>query len=675
MTRGIGIALAVAALLTIAGIAMVVATRQAGVPLAEVELTFVIPLVAAVVTTTGSAAWLAVRGERGIARGLGAVGAGLVLYLLLSAASAWYAGALGMRDALAVALVTVSPLWYVVGMVALAVTFVAVRDRLAAVARSRLHGYAVAMGVAAALTIVLGAAFTAVSDPVQYAGVGPPVPVPAPVGEAIGWAVTIPWMLGVLLAPVLLWRAVPGSVGHRRARLALAAASSLVPLCAIVLCVLGGRLAFEAGLLAPAAAESALGVAYGAAFLFTPLGIAAAVGSTTSWVTSAAPRITAAAVTGTLGALAAMVIVFLGSLLGGRLDEGGPVPVVIGTLVMAGALVPVHRALVRALTLRMDPARAAAARLVRAGDPDLRTSPGVAAQHILCVALADPTARLLLLRPDGRGWADPSGEPVADPGPHGHPITGPAGTPHAFLELAGDPENAAGAVAEIATLVELAVLELAVRDHTRTIEAERARAEEAATTERRRLERDLHDGAQGRLLALALQLRIAQRTITDGEAQLVLTDTVDGLRAAIDELRTLAAGTAPDLLARGGLPRALADLTGRVPLPIALSLPRERLPGGTEAVAYLVICEAITNALKHAGASAIEVDVTVHERAAEGSVAVIEVRDDGRGGADLRAGTGLRGLAERVGAAGGQFVVSDRDPHGTRLEATLPCAP
>ncbi|MFC7040383.1 sensor histidine kinase, partial [Nonomuraea rubra] len=246
---------------------------------------------------------------------------------------------------------------------------------------------------------------------------------------------------------------------------------------------------------------------------------------------------------------------------------------------------------------------------------------------------------------------------TAPPPPPGAVLIGA----HAYLVHQGEAVDAYGGADEVAELVERAVLQAAVRDHG-------GRAEAAAAEERRRLERDLHDGVQGRLLALALELRMARRRLRDAEAQLVLTDATDSLAAAIEELRALSTGNVPETLSRHGLRAALSELTGRIPVPVALNVPEARLPPPIESVAYLVVCEAVTNALKHAGAATIEVDVRL-----DGGCARVSVTDDGSGGADLRAGSGLRGLYERVQAVGGRLVAGDRRPSGTALEATLPC--
>jgi signal transduction histidine kinase len=315
---------------------------------------------------------------------------------------------------------------------------------------------------------------------------------------------------------------------------------------------------------------------------------------------------------------------------------------------------------VRVLLLRSEPERARAATLLR--EVGQRSDPGATAQNILREALADPSALLLVELPNAT-WVDVEGNQVS----RDRPAT-TAEDHRIVLVHSAAVVNARGALDEVAPLLGQAVLEATIRDQSGRLAAEHDRAEVAAATERRRLERDLHDGVQGRLLALALDLRMAQRDLSDASAQLVLSDATTALTSAIGELRALAAGSTPELLSREGLRAALTDLTRRMPLPVALTTSAGRLPAQVEIVAYLVVCEAITNTMKHADATMVSVEVRV-----ESEVAVVVVSDDGRGGADLRAGTGLRGLSERVSSAGGTLVVSDRRPTGTTLEVTIPC--
>jgi PAS domain S-box-containing protein len=198
------------------------------------------------------------------------------------------------------------------------------------------------------------------------------------------------------------------------------------------------------------------------------------------------------------------------------------------------------------------------------------------------------------------------------------------------------------------------------------LRASRARIVEAADAERRRVERDLHDGAQQRLVSLAMALRLAQ--LRHPELRETLETVSAELRLALAELRDLARGIHPAVLSEQGLGTALEALAMRTPLPVRLTCPDERLPAGLEAAAYYVVAEALTNTLRHAAATRAVVTV----RARPGRVTV-EVSDDGVGGACEQDGSGLRGLRDRVAAAGGRMLVDSPPGGGTRLAAELPC--
>jgi PAS domain S-box-containing protein len=203
------------------------------------------------------------------------------------------------------------------------------------------------------------------------------------------------------------------------------------------------------------------------------------------------------------------------------------------------------------------------------------------------------------------------------------------------------------------------------------LRASRARIVAAGDEARRRLERNLHDGAQQRLVSLSISLRLAQAK-ADGdptETKRLLEQASDDLAQALDELRELARGIHPVVLTDRGLAAALETLVARAPVPVELHTPEERLPGPIEAAAYYVIAEAVTNAVKHATPSAINVSVT----APNGHV-LVEISDDGVGGADPAAGTGLSGLADRVAALDGILRVESA-AGGTRVLADIPIGP
>jgi signal transduction histidine kinase len=199
----------------------------------------------------------------------------------------------------------------------------------------------------------------------------------------------------------------------------------------------------------------------------------------------------------------------------------------------------------------------------------------------------------------------------------------------------------------------------------------RARIIAAADAERRRLERDLHDGAQQRLVALSMQLGLAKRRLAKGEEVGDLVATADQeARAAIEELRDLARGLHPAVLTDRGLAPALQDVANRSAVPVELGeLPGERLPGPVEAAAYFTVSEALTNVAKYAQATSVHVEVTPRD----GALA-ITVTDDGIGGADPAGGSGLRGLVDRLGALGGELEVESPPGSGTTLRAWIPIA-
>jgi signal transduction histidine kinase len=203
------------------------------------------------------------------------------------------------------------------------------------------------------------------------------------------------------------------------------------------------------------------------------------------------------------------------------------------------------------------------------------------------------------------------------------------------------------------------------------VQESRVRIVAAADEERRRIERDLHDGAQQRLVALALELRGAQRRLgdrADPELDSVLAEAVDELKVAVDELRELARGVHPAILTEDGLAAALESLVSRTPFPVSLEVSEGRFPAQVEATAYFVACEALANIVKHARASRALVTAVTRN-----GLLVVRVEDDGVGGAHADGGTGLRGLADRVEALGGRLAVVSPTGGGTRIIGEIPC--
>jgi signal transduction histidine kinase len=236
-----------------------------------------------------------------------------------------------------------------------------------------------------------------------------------------------------------------------------------------------------------------------------------------------------------------------------------------------------------------------------------------------------------------------------------------------------DPELVRAASAAAAMALENASLQAEIRAQLEEVRASRARIVHAADEERRRLERDLHDGAQQRLLTLAFALRSARRRL-DADADPALTDVLraadDELRQAMAELRDLAHGIHPAILTEEGLGPAIESLAERSAVPVRVDgLPTERMSPEVEAAAFFLVSEALANAAKHAGGS----PPRVRARIANGSL-LVEVRDDGLGDADPARGSGLRGLQDRVAAVGGVLTIESPPGVGTRLSARIPCA-
>jgi len=221
----------------------------------------------------------------------------------------------------------------------------------------------------------------------------------------------------------------------------------------------------------------------------------------------------------------------------------------------------------------------------------------------------------------------------------------------------------------MADFIELVATAVANAEGQAELAASRARIVASADETRRRIERDLHDGAQQRLITLALKLRLARLGVPAGLENLAaeIDDVATGLNDAVEHLRELARGIHPPILARGLRP-ALKALARRSALPVDLSVSTtRRLPEPIEIAAYYVVSEALTNAAKHSRAT----NVTVGVEETDDGVCV-RVSDDGCGGADFAGGSGLLGLRDRVEAVGGRFTLQSAPGHGTSLSVLLP---
>ena len=315
-------------------------------------------------------------------------------------------------------------------------------------------------------------------------------------------------------------------------------------------------------------------------------------------------------------------------------------------------------------------------RVPRGGDPR-RT------RDALARALGDPTLELYV--PDGAGgYRDTAGETVVTPAaPPGRAMTRLAGARGADRELgvlvhdAGlldDPELVAAVTASLRFEAENERLASEVERQLAEVQASRARIVAAGDAERRRVERDLHDGAQQRLIALSMDLgRLRAAAERSGDEVLVgeLAGLGRDLEGTIAELRELARGIVPGILGDAGLPAAIESLALRSPLPVTTDVRVSgRFPAAVESTAYFVIAEALTNVARHAGATSARISL---ERIGDGLR--VGVADDGAGGADSERGTGLQGLADRVGAIGGSLAVDSPRGGGTRVVADIPVAP
>ena len=295
-----------------------------------------------------------------------------------------------------------------------------------------------------------------------------------------------------------------------------------------------------------------------------------------------------------------------------------------------------------------------------------------ALRDTLAEALGDPSLRLVYWT--GR-WVDREGRPIELPQDGVTRVERNGECIGAIVHdpaLDDEPELVEAVAAAAALALENERLEAELRARVAELQESRSKLIEVSMAERRSLERDLHDGAQQRLVALSVQVGLAKRRLqTDPEgAEQLLERAGDELRLALEELRELARGIHPAILTDRGLSPALQALIDRAPLEVELAeAPHERMPAPIEAAAYFVVAESLTNIAKYAGAQ--HASISVQRRNGH---AVVEVRDDGVGGADPEAGTGLRGLAERLTIIDGRLEVVSPPGHGTLIRAQIPCA-
>jgi signal transduction histidine kinase len=296
----------------------------------------------------------------------------------------------------------------------------------------------------------------------------------------------------------------------------------------------------------------------------------------------------------------------------------------------------------------------------------------------LATALRDPTLEVLFWLPERSSFVDVHGLPVELPedGPTRavtmleHQDEPLAAVVHDPI-LRDEPELMDIAAAAARLALENARLQAEVQAQLAKVKESRARIVAAGDEQRRKIERDLHDGAQQRLSALALELRRAQRHVdgkSDPEIQHLLGDAAEEVQVAANEIRDIARGIHPGILTQGGLAVALNALATRASVPVTVDARLQRVSSEIEITAYFVASEGLTNVAKHSSASRAWITATL-----EDGRFVIEVADDGVGGAETDGGTGLRGLADRVEAQGGRLRIISPAGEGTRIVGEIPC--
>ena len=339
--------------------------------------------------------------------------------------------------------------------------------------------------------------------------------------------------------------------------------------------------------------------------------------------------------------------------------------VALASLPIAVAFVLVQRRLARA---------AVAGLVVELGEREVAAD----LRQALARALGDPSLDVAYWFPAGGRYVDSEGRPVELPRPEsgrvntvversGHPIA-------ALIHDSALQENAElidSVCAAAAMTIENQRLQAELRARLGELHASRARLVDATEAERRRIERDLHDGTQQRLVSLAMALGLLDAKLpAEPEAAKPIADEArQALAVALEELRELSHGIHPAVLTERGLVEALEELADRAALPVHVEVSIDQRPSpAVEAAAYFLVSEALTNAVKHSHAGEVRIAVSRGQ-----GLLTLEVTDDGIGGAALEGGSGLRGLTDRVEALGGTLVVSSPPGRGTTLRAELPC--
>jgi signal transduction histidine kinase len=360
-----------------------------------------------------------------------------------------------------------------------------------------------------------------------------------------------------------------------------------------------------------------------------------------------------------------MVVVFVGQSIGRAGDS--EIPTVIATLAAVSVAWPLRRWIQDALDRRFNRRRFETLAILRAFARE--PTPDITVEQALRIATGDATLCVAYLIGERDTWVSEEGLPIA---PTAEGVTvqrrGETICTVNFNPSALERPTVEAAAAEVLAELENARLRAAIALQLVEVRESRARIVEAQLAERHKIERDLHDGAQQRLLGLAMQLRAVELSCDAERLRATAATAVDELQAAVRELRELANGLRPAVLADGGLAAALDDLAARSPVMVRLEMTRERFAPDIEETAWFIACEAVANAVKHAGPHS----VAIRTCCTNGRLRLV-IEDDGIGGADPT-GSGLRGIADRAEVAGGTLTVQPRSGHGTIVIAELPCA-
>jgi signal transduction histidine kinase len=383
-----------------------------------------------------------------------------------------------------------------------------------------------------------------------------------------------------------------------------------------------------------------------------------------------------ALVYGALTVVLAVTYAAVTLVLGTALGSGSAPATAAATLAVAVTFGPLRARVQHAVDRRFSRARYDAVHRVASFLEDVRAGRALPedVEVVLREVIDDPQLELRFLLPESDRYVDLRGRPAThNPGERRHrtPLDR-AGTPIGEVLHSVSTEERPDLLRKVVETAGLAIeivrLRAELHRQLDEVAASRRRIVAAGDEERRRIERNLHDGAQQRLVSIGLALRHAQHELGPGSrVGETLEAALAEIAVAIRELRELAQGVRPSQL-DAGLGPALEDLADRVPLQVAVDATPERFPAGVESAAYFIACEGLTNAAKHAQASMLSLSA----QRRNGSL-VVCVADDGVGGASPGAGSGLSGLADRVGAQGGTLRIESARGSGTRLIAELPC--